>query len=87
MAKKKPHFKNRTLVKFHLKDVDPEDFELGELSPILKLLDGHPAKIISLVMSTEIGNKDYEYYDVRFKLQGIISIKLLGISGYHLEKA
>jgi hypothetical protein len=75
-------FQEGDRVTFDLKDMamdweaeDPEAFEVAEAH------NGQTAIIVGQVTATEIGDKDYEYYDIEFE----DCEYLLAVSGYHLS--
>lgn len=84
--KPKQSLKDGTTVRFSFKDLpaDEEWVELTGLSlPTLKGLEGKKAKVVDLETYTELGNKDYEYYNIKFPH---LKEELVGISGFHLTK-
>ena len=70
-------FKNGTKCKFSFKDYNDEDFWLN--SNVIGL-GNKKCTIISLATYTQLGNKDFEYYNIKFDN----GIYLNAISGYHL---
>lgn len=68
-----------TRVRFELKDVPLEEFE--EAATAAEAHDGAEATVLRLGTFTELGEKDFEYYNIRFD----DGIELQVISGYHLE--
>lgn len=56
---------------------------------VIEGLEGADITIESLETYTELGDQDYEYYNVYFHklydLDGNTQLKLIGISGYHIE--
>jgi hypothetical protein len=86
-SKKEQSIPNGTEVTFNLKGfeaaefgLDDEEHDLDWWVTKLEQLDGKKAIIECLSTYTELGDKDYEYYDIKFG-DGTI---LYAISGYHL---
>lgn len=73
---------NGTLVMFDLKDIRVEEFPEEQREDV-ELADGAEGCVLCLTMATELGDQDYEYYDVEFDTPDGV-IKLEGVSGYHL---
>lgn len=69
---------DRTLVKFEIKDHYLEHWEHTHI----KNFDGHYAMVTSFDTATEMGDKDYEYYNIQFLDPKLTELE--GISGYHL---
>ena len=68
---------NGSFIKFDLKDIGVEEWE--DVCDIKKF-QGKICKVTSLETYTELGNKDFEYYNVSFPG----GVNLTGISGYQL---
>jgi len=98
MGKRKQTLKSGTICRFNFEDLLHELFEeIGKDSgfydedSMSKALEGKKCIIINLATFTELGDKDFEYYDVIFKRPNILDGQtnytiLIAISGYHLEK-
>lgn len=87
MSKKQQTYKKGVIVFFKLKDISPEEIAEGTEVPskLYKALDGCPVKIKGLKTYTELGDKDYEYYNIQVK-EGGLNLKITGVSGYHLDR-
>ena len=66
-------------VKFKTLDIGKEDWEQVDIPEIMEY-DGKIAEIDHITLIFEPGNRDYEYYDIRFSDGKYFE----GISGYHL---
>ena len=72
---------NKSLVVFNIRGYQ-HDFEYeGKTPKFWEELDGKHVIILQLETFTKLGDKDFEYYNIRLENGGI----LYGISGYHLE--
>lgn len=67
-------------VKFKLKGLDSE-FEAVDMADIIPY-NNKVATIVCLATYTELGFKDFEYYDIRFEFGEVFE----AVSGYHLTK-
>lgn len=79
-GKKQQSLPDGTKVKFDLKDISPEEFA-DEDTEEVKAYNGKVATIEGLETYTELGDKDYEYYDIKFD-DGEM---MYAVSGYHLD--
>lgn len=70
-----------TKVTFSMKDISGDEFGDDESAQVAMSHDGHTATVLTLATATEPGEKDYEYYDIRFD----DGVELAAISGYHLD--
>lgn len=78
---KKQSLKDGTKVKFSFENMQLEFEDEYQKNPgEMDFLEGKEATIDCLAMATELGNKDYEYYDITFE----DGSDLEGVSGYHL---
>ena len=75
----KQTFKEGDLVRFNSKDISQEEWDDVEMGEITKY-ENQIAKVVCLACYAELGEKDYEYYDIRFKDGKSFEV----ISGYHL---
>ena len=76
---------NNSKVRFNLKDLAlefEEVFQYQKESEGVNIRDyeNQEAEVISLDMYTELGDKDYEYYNIKFN----DGFTIEGVSGYHL---
>jgi hypothetical protein len=76
------YFDEGDRVIFDIKGMESEWLDDEETGELAISHDGQEAIIIGKATATEIGDKDYEYYDIEFG-DGII---LNAVSGYHLEE-
>ena len=80
--KKEQTLKDGSKAIFNVKDLKEEfldDSEMGEKE--LNRREGQEVIILSLETATDLGDLDFEYYNIEFP-DGMVDI---GISGYHLE--
>lgn len=70
-----------TKVRFSTKDIGPREFGDEESARVAGEHEGQTATVLTLATATELGEKDYEYYDIRFD----DGVELAAISGYHLD--
>jgi hypothetical protein len=75
--KSKQSIPTGTKVKFSLEHLTENEF--GEK---VAYLEGYVAVVNRLATFSELGDKDYEYYDIQFIKNGLV---LNAISGFHLE--
>lgn len=68
-------------VKFELKGLDSE-FEALYVDNIIPY-DGKVATVVCLATYSKLGDRDYEYYDIKFDFGEVFE----AISGYHLMNA
>jgi hypothetical protein len=68
-------------VTFSMKDISGDEFGDDESAEVATSHDGQTATVLALATATEPGEKDYEYYDIRFD----DGVELAAISGYHLD--
>ena len=78
---KKQSLKNGTKVIFYNEGISFEEWEELEMGDIFKK-ECQTAEILSLEAYTELGDKDYEYYNIKFG----DGTEFDGVSGYHLEE-
>jgi len=76
---KNQSIENETVVRFSSKGLSSEEYE-DKVVDVDKY-EGKLATVDSLETYTELGCKDYEYYNITFE----DGTKWVGISGYHLE--
>lgn len=79
-SKGKQTLPNGSKIVFHLKDVSPREFP-NVSSNDLEAFEGQQATIQELATATELGQKDFEYYDIVFDNGKVAN----AISGYHLD--
>jgi len=77
-TKKKQIFKDGTKCTFSLRGYEYEFFDNIDL---MSSYDGKTCIIDCLETYTELGNKEYEYYNITFE-DGYV---IIGCSGYYLE--
>jgi hypothetical protein len=74
--KTKQTIANGSAAIFSLRDLSETDFGVENAED----REGQLVKVLRLATATELGEQDYEYYDIRFEDGTVWS----AISGYHL---
>lgn len=72
--------KQGDMVEFDLRGMEGEWMDEPEIGEIAVAHDQQVAKVLSQATATEVGDRDYEYYDIQFEDGEMLD----AVSGYHL---